>query len=171
MDVAIRDARPDDAPRIRDIHLAAIEELGPQAYDPEQVTAWAHDRDPTNYPINTTETVFVVATTDEDVVGFGWLTTTPGEYLDAAVDGEITAIYVHPDFAREGVGSRIYAALETAAIDRGLDSLGAWATLNAIPFYRKQGFTRVTDQQVEYDDVTIPVVEMTNEALGEPGES
>jgi putative acetyltransferase len=45
MEVVLREAVPDDAPRVRDLHLASIEALGPQAYSDEQVAAWAHERD------------------------------------------------------------------------------------------------------------------------------
>jgi putative acetyltransferase len=51
MEVDIREATPDDALAVRDVDIASIEGLGPSAYDPEVVAAWAHDRDPAEYPI------------------------------------------------------------------------------------------------------------------------
>jgi Acetyltransferases len=175
MDVILREAVPDDAPRMRDVHLASIEALGPQAYSDEQVAAWAHERDPAEYPIETDETHVLVAEADGDtnsegrdrIVGFGWLKPEADDYLEVAVDGEITTLYVHPAVAREGVGTRLYTELEAKARRRGVESLGLWASRNAVPFYEAQGYRRVTDHTIEFDDgVEGTVVEM-RKLLGE----
>lgn len=161
MTVTLREARPDDANRVRDLHIAAIEGLDTDAYDDEQVAAWAHDREPESYPIESAETHFVVAEADDRQVGFGWLQTKADGYAAASVDGELTAVYVHPSAARQGVGSRIRAELEAAARGRGIDKLGLWASKNAVPFYEAAGYRRVTDHTVEFDDgVSGTVVEM-----------
>jgi putative acetyltransferase len=167
MEVVLREAVPDDAPRVRDLHLASIEALGPQAYSDEQVAAWAHERDPAEYPIETAETYALVAERVDRLVGFGWLKPETDDYLEAAVDGEITALYVHPSVARQGVGTRLYTELEAEARRQGVDSLGLWASRNAVPFYEAQGYRRVTDHTIEFDDsVEGTVVEMRKN-LGE----
>ncbi|ERG89736.1 MAG: sortase related acyltransferase [halophilic archaeon J07HX5] len=148
MAVSIRVATPNDAERIRDVHLRSIEELGGQAYSETQVEAWAHDRDPGEYPIET-ETTHVLVAEDDAVLGFGWLRYDAGEHLQALVDGEIVAVYVHPSAARRGVGSQLYSALEAEADRRGLELLGLWASLNAVPFYKTHGYDRVTDHALE----------------------
>ena len=167
----VREAVPDDAPRMRDLHLASIEALGPQAYSDEQVAAWAHDRDPAEYPIASDETHVLVAEHDERLLGFGWLKPEADDYLETAVDGEITALYVHPSVARQGVGTRLYAELEAKARRRGVESLGLWAARNAVSFYEAQGYRRVTDHTIEFDDdIEGTVVEMRKN-LGEKGHS
>jgi putative acetyltransferase len=170
MDVRVREAVPDDASRILDVHLDAIEALGPAAYSDEQVAAWAHDRDPAEYPLETDETYAVVAERnggdnsedpDSRLVGFGWMRPDADDYFETAVDGEITALYVHPSVARQGVGTRLYAELEAEARRRSIESLGLWASRNAVPFYEAQGYRRVTEHTIEFDDgVEGTVVEM-----------
>ena len=167
MDAVVREAVPGDTVRMRDVHLASIEELGPQAYSEEQVAAWAHDRDPAEYPVESPDTVVLVAERDERVVGFGWLKPDADNYLKPAVDGEIAALYIHPSVARQGVGTRLYTELEAEARQRGVGSLGLWASRNAVSFYRAQGYRRVTDHTIEFDDgVEGTVVEMRKN-LGE----
>jgi len=160
MDVVVREAVPDDAPRVREVHLDSIETLGGQAYSDQQVAAWAHDRDPAEYPIETEATYAVVAEADDRLVGFGWMRPDV-EGLVAPIDGEITALYVDPSVARRGVGTRLCTDLESKARRCGVESLGLWASRNAVPFYAAQGYRRVTEHTIEFDDgVEGTVVEM-----------
>lgn len=161
MNLSIRRANPEDAAAIRDIHLASIRGLGRERYTEAQVDAWAHDRDPSQYPIEVEETAFFVAERGGSIVGFGWLRMEPDPDFAAEVDGKIGAIYVHPAVARQGVGTTIYQALETQARGAGLRSLGLWASLNAVPFYEQFGFATVRELTYAFgDEVVGPALEM-----------
>ena len=87
------------------------------------------------------------------------------DYFQTDIDGEITAIYVHPTVARNDVGTRIYGELEAEAVRESVGSLGLWASLNAVPFYEAQGYTGVTDHTHEYHDETLTVVEMEKRSI------
>lgn len=166
MEISVREAVTGDAPQIRDVHLASIEGLAGQRYTEEQVAAWAHDRDPDEYPIESEDTYFVVAADETAVVGFGWMEPAADEYFQTDVEGEITAIYIHPSVTRHGVGSRIYTELESHAVRQNIDSLGLWASRNAVLFYEAQGYGRVTEQRHEYrNGVELTVVEMEKQSL------
>jgi putative acetyltransferase len=166
MDVSVRRAVVGDAHQIRDLHLASIEGFGRESYTEKQVAAWAHDRDPDEYPIESEDTYFVVAEDEAGIVGFGWMKPDAGEYFQTEVEAEITAIYIHPSVSRNGVGSRIYAELETEVIRQDIDSLGLWASRNAVPFYEAQGYECVADHSYEYQDgVELTVVEMVKQSV------
>ncbi|MFC7058154.1 GNAT family N-acetyltransferase [Halovenus salina] len=161
MTLSIREAVTADGSAIRDLHLASIEGLAGSAYTDAQVDAWAHERDPDGYPIDSPQTYFVVAERGDSLVGFGWTKPDADDYFECDVDGEITAVYVSPDATREGVGSRIYAELERYAREAGVNSLGLWASLNAVTFYEAQDYNRVTRHTLEFSDgVEGDVVEM-----------
>lgn len=161
MEVSVREAIVGDAQRIRDIHRASITGLGSRSYTQEQVKAWAHDRDPNEYPIGSDETYFLVAEHEGKVIGFGWMKPEAGEYFQTDVEGEITAIYIHPSVARRGVGSRIYDELEAHAVQNNIHSLGLWASRNAVPFYEAKGYAHVQDHVHEYHDgIDLTLVEM-----------
>lgn len=161
MGVSIREAVAADATAIRDLHLLSIEGLGGDTYTQAQIDAWAHERDPGEYPIDSPETSFVVAEWGDSLVGFGWTKPDADDYFECDVGGEITAVYVHPDATQEGIGSRIYAELEGYARGEGVLSLGLWASLNAVAFYEAQGYERVTEHTHEFSDgVEGTVVEM-----------
>jgi putative acetyltransferase len=166
MGVSVREAVAADARAIRDVHLASIEGLGGQSYTDEQVAAWAHDRDPSEYPIESRDTHFIVAETEAGVVGFGWMRPDAGDYFQTDVEGEITAIYIRPSAARNGIGSRIYTELEERAVEEDIDSLGLWASRNAVHFYEAQKYRRVTEHVHEYNDgVTLTLVEMKKQPI------
>jgi putative acetyltransferase len=169
--LSIRRARAGDGETIRRIHLASIRGLGGRAYPEEVVEAWAHDRDPEEYPIDEDDTAVFLAEQAGSVVGFGWITYGGDPDFRAAVDGKIGAVYVHPSVARQGVGTTIYQALETRAREAGLESLGLWASLPAVPFYEAQGYERVREVEYEFDDgVTGLTLEM-KKGLGEASSS
>jgi putative acetyltransferase len=65
------------------------------------------------------------------IVGFGQLCLT---------SGEVEAVYVHPNAARQGVGAQLLRRLEARAKEQGLTSLHLDASLNAVPFYTVAGF-------------------------------
>jgi len=168
MDVSVREAVPGDAHRICDVHPAPIKGLAGQSYTEEQVAAWAHDRDPNDYAIVSEDTYFVVAEDETAVIGFGWLKLDAGEYFQTEVEGEITAIYIHPSVTGQGIGSRIYTELETQAIRQNIASLGLWASLNAVPLYEAQGYENVAEHEhihEHQDGIELTPVEMAKQSI------
>ncbi|SFB81106.1 putative acetyltransferase [Halobiforma haloterrestris] len=142
----VRDAT-DDAPAIAAVHATAAHELGSSAYDERQVQAWISNVHPERYPIGDPGFRVVVAERGDEVVGFGLLDLAPNG-RDGSV-GEISAVYVHPDHAREGVGDAIMDTLEGTARDAGLEALVLTASRNAIGFYERQGYEGVETVSLE----------------------
>lgn len=166
----VREATPGDAEAVRSVHRESIEGLGREAYTDEQVAAWAKGCESADYAgsIESDETAFVVAEDGRDIVGFGSLRFESPDAYEAAVDAEVTGVYVHPSAAREGVGSRLYAELERRARARGVRTLGLSASLNAVPFYESHGYERVRTYRHEFSSrestgIEGAVVEMTKE--------
>ena len=60
--------------------------------------------------------------------------------------GEVDAVFVDPGQQGRGIASRLLAALETMAIERGLKRLFLSASLNAVPFYERAGFTSLREE-------------------------
>jgi GNAT superfamily N-acetyltransferase len=64
-----------------------------------------------------------------------------GAELDPAVDAaRIRAIFVAPEFARQGLGSRILAHCEQAAAQAGFRRVEMGSTLTGVPLYRLRGY-------------------------------
>jgi len=82
--------------------------------------------------------------------------------LDPATDAaKIRAFFVHPAWARRGIGGMILAACEAAAWAAGFRRLEMGATLTGVPFYRAKGYAELEAAEVPLGDgLTLPIVVM-----------
>lgn len=72
--------------------------------------------------------------------------------LDPASDAaKIRAFFVHPDWARQGIGTMILEACERAAREAGFRRCEMGATLTGVPFYRARGYA-----ELEHIDAPLP---------------
>ena len=71
--------------------------------------------------------------------------------LDPSVDAaKIRAFFIHPDWARKGIGSKILQACEQAARAAGFRRYEMGATLTGVPLYEAKGYKAI-------DSVEIPL--------------
>jgi GNAT superfamily N-acetyltransferase len=61
---------------------------------------------------------------------------------------KIRAFFVHPEWARRGIGSLILDACENGAAEAGFTRLEMGATLSGVAFYRAKGYAEVENQTV-----------------------
>lgn len=82
--------------------------------------------------------------------------------LDPATEpARIRAFFVHPDFARRGIGSQILRACMDAARAAGFRRVTLASTLPGVPFYRAFGFLEHERIEVPLPDgLTLPVIRM-----------
>ena len=74
------------------------------------------------------------------------------ELLDASTDAaKIRAIYVHPAFARQGLGTLILAHCEQAAVNAGFRHFEMGSTLTGVRLYALRGY-----QALERVDIDLP---------------
>jgi GNAT superfamily N-acetyltransferase len=85
--------------------------------------------------------------------------------LDPAVDAaKVRAIFVHPKFARMGLGSLILAAAEDAAEEQGFSRFEMGSTLTGITLYTLKGYREVSRVMVPVGEgEQIEVVRMVKE--------
>jgi GNAT superfamily N-acetyltransferase len=83
-------------------------------------------------------------------------------FLDPAHEAaKIRAFFVHPSWARRGIGTLILAACERAAVAAGFHRLEMAATLTGVKFYEARGYERRETFEVQMGDVhRIEVVRM-----------
>lgn len=84
------------------------------------------------------------------------------ERLDPSCEAaKIRAFFVLPEWARQGVGSRILETCETAAKTAGFRELEMGATLSGVPFYRVKGYVALEEVAVPLGEgLTLPIVRM-----------
>jgi GNAT superfamily N-acetyltransferase len=105
-------------------------------------------------------TYFVVVDNKQIVGCGGWsyrhtlfgsdnATVRESERLDPSVDAaKIRAFFIHPDFARKGVGTLILSLCEDAAKQASFKSFEMGATLTGVPLYQARGYSEFARVEV-----------------------
>ncbi len=151
----IRPATEADADRILELHVRAIREICSRDYTPEQIQAWAGPKLAAHYLEPIRGQRLVVAEHAGRVVGMG-------DYHVTA--NEICAVYVDPDFGRQGIGRALFQAVAGALKARGFKDAVLDASLNSVGFYQAMG-CRIVEQRMHpfRPGGSIPCVRMTIE--------
>jgi len=175
----LRAATREDVPAIRELIAASVRGLQVEYSLAEREAALA-----TVFTVDSRliadGTYFIALADDGRVAGCGgWskrktlyggdhqVETIEPELLDPATDAaKIRAIFVHPEFARQGLGSLILRASEEAAESAGFRRFEMGSTLTGVALYALKGYKEVTRIQVPVlGGETIGVVRMVKDAL------
>jgi GNAT superfamily N-acetyltransferase len=74
---------------------------------------------------------------------------------------KIRAFFVHPDWARRGIGTQILEVCEAAATAAGFRRLEMGATLTGVPLYLARGYVEKERLEVPLtESLTLPIVHM-----------
>jgi len=142
-DFPLRPFLPADTMALRDLFAQSIEELTADDYDDDQRLAWAASAaDAAGFRDRLGGMLTLVVQLDGDYLGFGSLKD----------NKTIDMLYVHPDFAGEGVGTAIADALEKIAGARGTAAVTVDASDTAVPFFEGRGYSAVQRNSVPRDD-------------------
>ena len=87
--------------------------------------------------------------------------------LDPATDAaKVRAIFVHPDFARRGLGSLILARVEEEAVGAGFARFEMGSTLTGVPLYTLKGYAAAERVAVPLKNgEALPIVKMIKSAI------
>lgn len=179
MNISIRKARQDDIPRLREVIEASVRGLQADDYSPAQIEGALQSVYGVDTQLIADGTYFAAEARDElsgeaEILACGGWSKRKTLYggdqysgredslLDPECDAaKIRAFFVHPDWARHGIGTLILQACETAAIAAGFTSLEMGATLSGIPFYRAKGYAELENQSVPLSNgESLPIVRM-----------
>jgi len=176
MNPRLRPAVPADIPRLREIIEASVRGLQAQDYSPSQIEGALTSVYGVDTQLIADGTYFVAEVDNQIAACGGWSkrrTLYGGDQYAAREDSllnphleaaKIRAFFVHPDWARRGLGTLVLEACEQAALQAGFTCLEMGATLSGIPFYRARGYLEQEPQFVPLDNgETLPIVRMTKQ--------
>jgi len=129
--VSLRKATVADGPAVCAVHRASALALGRNHYSPDELDAWVVHLVPDLYTEAIAAGELIVAEIDGTVVGVAQLD--QGKAV-------IELLYVSPDRAGQGVGTRLLGVLEAGARSSGLRVLRLDASLNSVGFYERRGY-------------------------------
>lgn len=162
--VGIRRATPEDGPALDALIEASVRGLQTHDYTAAEIEGALGHAFGLDSQLIADGTYFVAETEEGVLVGSGgWSYRTtlcggdhlPGREparLDPAVDAaKIRAIFVHPAWARRGLGSLILAHCELQAQQAGFRQMEMGSTLTGVPLYTLRGYR-------ELDRIMIPLL-------------
>ncbi len=174
-DLRLRLAEPADSAAIQALMTASVEAIFPAFYDAEQTASSVRHIGVLDMTLIEDGTYFVVVAPDGALAACGgWsrrdklfngarVTGVEARLLDPATEpARVRAMFVHSDFTRRGLGTRILEACEDAARAEGFTHLALMATMPGLQLYRSWGFGDEQPQDlVMPDGVTVPGVAMS----------
>jgi GNAT superfamily N-acetyltransferase len=192
MSFLVRIATPQDVPHLRELIEASVRGLQANDYTPTQIEAALHSVYGVDTQLIADGTYFAVEHDDPaapspritshesqvtpPVACGGWSkrkTLYGGDQYaqreDALLDpprdaAKIRAFFVHPQYARRGIGTLILEACEQAARAAGFTRLEMGATLSGVAFYSAKGYAAQENLQVPLaNGEMLPIVRMSKE--------
>lgn len=173
MNVRIRTAVPADIPRLQQVIEASVRGLQAKDYTPAQIEGALQSVYGVDSQLIADGTYFAAEIDPLIVACGGWSkrkTLYGGDQyagrkdslLDPAQDAaKIRAFFLHPDYARCGIGSLILEACEAAAVAAGFQRMEMGATLSGVAFYRAKGYSEVESENVPLGNgEVLPIVKM-----------
>lgn len=179
MSFTLRKATADDVGKIAELIAASVRGLAKGFYSEEQIELSIRSVFGVDDQLIADETYFVAESEGELVGCGGWskrrtlygssaydLSRDP-ELLDPKTDSaKIRAFFIHPNWARKGIGTTILAACESEAKSAGFGIAEMMATLPGVPLYSARGYNGDEHLQVPVGEgVEIECVRMRKELV------
>jgi GNAT superfamily N-acetyltransferase len=176
-DIRLRLAVPEDIPVLRQLIDASVRSLQTQDYTPAQIEGALK----TVFGVDSqliADRTYMVAETELMIVGCGGWSKRKTLYgsdhwmdredslLDPTSDAaKIRAFFIHPDWARRGVGTLILKACEDAAKAAGFTRYEMGATLTGAKLFGVKGYVSVRPISIPLPNgETLPVIHMEKSA-------
>jgi GNAT superfamily N-acetyltransferase len=176
MDWIVRTATHNDVPALNALIEQSVRGLQSNDYSPEQIAGALNHTLGLDTQLIADATYFAVTTIEQPdrIIGCGgWSyrrTTFGSDHanerdaspLDPTTEAaKIRAIFVHPDFARRGLGTLILQHCEQAAQSAGFRAFEMGSTLTGVPLYTLKGYRETQRIEVPLPNgAALPIVLM-----------
>jgi N-acetylglutamate synthase-like GNAT family acetyltransferase len=152
--ILVRNATVDDADEIAQLFYDTVRHVNRRDYSREQIEAWAPSvRPASNWAERQATRKTYVAVIAEKIVGFAEL----------KKSGQIDCFYCHKDHQRCGVGTALLGAVKAESKRLGHQKMFAEVSLTALPFFERQGFRVIREQEVAVRGVSLTNLLMERE--------
>ena len=161
MDYVLRKANLDDRAAIEELIVESARALSRQDYSDSQIEAAIASVFGVDTCLIVDQTYFVAESSGMLIGCGGWskrktlfggdqfTSRDPGELDPKSQAAKIRAFFVHPEFARKGIGRAILLACEDEARAYGFRSVELMATLPGLPLYKACGYEG--DESIEIE--------------------
>jgi GNAT superfamily N-acetyltransferase len=185
--IHIRPAVPDEVPALRALIDSSVRRLQAPDYTPEQIegalttvfgvdtqliadgTYLVAEVSPKPESLSAQQPIIVACggwSKRKTLYGADQWTDRHDDLLDPRRDAaKIRAFFIHPDWARRGIGTRLLEACENAARAAGFTRFEMGATLTGAKLFRTRGYLPVENVNIPLrNGASLPIVHMRKEA-------
>jgi ribosomal protein S18 acetylase RimI-like enzyme len=127
MNFQIRLSKPEDSDKIIKLQTNSLRTLS-VSYNSTQIESLIHSQTSLRFA---PDEIGLVAEHNNDIVGFASF---------IVRSSQITGVYVHPDFMRQGIGTQLLETVEKIALDRGNKAIHVMSAMDAVNFYKAVGY-------------------------------
>jgi GNAT superfamily N-acetyltransferase len=148
--ITLRRAEPSDVPAIEAMHFLSVQALAGADYSHAEIEAFLGHLGTYDPGLIDEGTYYVLENRGQVVASGGWsqhlphapegAETLPQAFTLSSRSAKIRSIFVHPKYARLGLGSRLVRHAEAEAVAAGHRLFELWATLTGVPLYRMLGY-------------------------------
>jgi len=175
MNYSIRKARLADKPAIEKLIEESVRGLSRDDYDARQIELSIKTVFGVDTELIADETYFIAEAETGEIAGCGgwskrktlygasvYAASRDSELLDPERDAaKIRAFFIHPEFARKGIGTLILDACEREAKAHGFKSAEMMATLPGVKLYAVRGYAGSEEVKVPIgDNIDITCIKM-----------
>lgn len=173
-DIYVRLARPEDIPALASLIPESARTLQANYYTPEQIEGALGTVFGVDSQLIQDKTYFIAESASQVIGCGGWSKRKTlyggdlGKKLEEDIlldprfePAKIRAFFVHPAFARRGIGSKIMRQCEVAAIEAGFKTIEIISTLAGEPLYRRFGYQISQQFEISLPNKNVlPVIRM-----------
>jgi len=141
-----------DLENLQKLFVDTINEVCKNDYDSKQISVWTSSvENKTRWQDILKNQFVLVAEKNNQIIGFATLKN--GNYLDL--------IYIHKDFQRQGIASKLYEKIEKEAKQKFQNNLTSDVSKTAKLFFEKNGFKLIKEQNLKIKNVKLINYKMT----------
>jgi putative acetyltransferase len=130
VNMKIRPALEEDYDAMVCLRDDTIRNVNSNDYSEDVIYNWANKASPQDFRKSAYNCKRWAAIDNNTIIGF----------CEHSLAGELSRIYVHKDYLRKGVGTRLLEVAETSLVKSGFTEVYIESTITAKDFYEKNGY-------------------------------
>ncbi|NEP58561.1 MAG: GNAT family N-acetyltransferase [Symploca sp. SIO2G7] len=153
MNFQIRPSTSQDLKKIIELQTYSLRNLSPN-YNTTQIESLVRSQASARLAENE---IGLVAEHENEIIGFA-------SFL--ILNSQISGVYVHPSFTRQGIGTGLLEAVEKRAIDRGYGTIYVTSSLSTVNFYRENDYQLIRQSGFYSEEKTwIPCINLEKQLI------
>ncbi len=142
----IRKYKPSDCAAMAKLFYDTVHTINSRDYTKEQLNVWAKESvDLEEWNLSFLNHNTLIAEITGEIVGFA----------DMDNSGYLDRLYVHKNFQRRGIATALVDELERCAKETGILNFETYASITAMPFFEKRGYTVESENRIIREEITL----------------